>query len=1003
MKNKGWLLAILPMLVLLFGCSGTEKNKFASIKDLNSASVKVGVATGSASEFAARETMPDAEFVDFVVVTDGCAALAAGKIDAFIFDRVNLEYFALNNPGTVVMDEGFGEPASACVGMATDDTELCGQINEVIARLRADGTLSDMEQRWLRSTEHTMPELQKPENPQGTLRMMTEGMLEPFNYVSEDGALMGFDVELGMRLAYALGLNIEIQTVNFDALIPSLEAGKCDIIISEINATPERMEGVLFSEPYLETEIGILVPADRYERTKDADTENRITSLADLNTSEIRIGVATGSASDFAIRETLPNAAFIDITTLPDGCAAVGAGKFDAFAYTKVNLEYYALHNPETTVMDAVVGEPIEFCAGLRLEDTQLCEKINAALAAMSESGTLAEMEGRWLKSIEHAMPELTAPETPEGTLRIMTYGESEPFAYVGAGGELMGFDVELGIRLAYALNMDVKIESVTFPALLPSLQAGKCDIVLSTLNKTPERSELILFSDPYLTTETGILVRADGYESGKASVSIAMTGQQVAEALSVARVSAMVGTIGADYITDNYPTSELLLFDTTNDAVAALQSGRADYAICGMARALGYIKSNENIVYVDFPLTDEGLAVAVSKGNAELRDGIDGCIQRYRESGLLEEMQERWFGPDSYEPVDIPVHEDGPVLRVAVAATAEPLAFVYNNEITGFECELIERAAYDLGMRVEYQDMAFSAIIASIQSGKADIGLSLVPTEERMLSVDFTGTYFDNPQTLLTLREETAEESTFVEALSGFFESLGKKFVATFIEEQRWKLVLNGLTVTVEISVLAFALATLWGGVLLWMERSKLRFLRGFSAGFRHIVSGTPILVVLMLLYYIIFRGIDISGILVAILGFGLYYGVALSEVFRTGIDSVDKGEREAAAALGFRPFAIFKRIVLPQAVNHVFGLYKGQFVALVKGTSIVGYIAIQDLTKAGDIIRSRTYDAFFPIIATAVIYFAVTWVFVALLSLIEVRLEPKKRERTLKGVVCK
>lgn len=85
------------------------------------------------------------------------------------------------------------------------------------------------------------------------------------------------------------------------------------------------------------------------------------------------------------------------------------------------------------------------------------------------------------------------------------------------------------------------------------------------------------------------------------------------------------------------------------------------------------------------------------------------------------------------------------------------------------------------------------------------------------------------------------------------------------------------------------------------------------------------------------------------------------------------------------------------------MFGLYKGQFVALVKATSIVGYIAIQDLTKAGDIIRSRTYDAFFPIIATAVIYFAVTWVLVSLLSLIEVRLDPKKRERTLKGVVCK
>ena len=124
---------------------------------------------------------------------------------------------------------------------------------------------------------------------------------------------------------------------------------------------------------------------------------------------------------------------------------------------------------------------------------------------------------------------------------------------------------------------------------------------------------------------------------------------------------------------------------------------------------------------------------------------------------------------------------------------------------------------------------------------------------------------------------------------------------------------------------------------------------------------------------------------------------------VFRTGIDSVPKGEREAAAALGFRPFAIFRKIVLPQAVSRVFGLYKGQFVALVKATSIVGYIAIQDLTKAGDIIRSRTYDAFFPLIATAVIYFALTWLLVTLLGLIEVRLDPKKRERKLKGVVCK
>ena len=1000
MKKKRWLLGLLLVLVLLSGCSGMQKTTFTSLEDLNSPSVKIGVATGSASDFAAREAMPNAEFVDFVAVPDGCAALAAGKIDAFLFDRVNLEYFALNNPGTVIMEEGFGEPARVSVGMALDDTSLCEQINEVLVRLRTDGTLSDMQQRWVRSTEHEMPKLQKPENPQGTLRMMTEGMLEPFNYVGEDGALMGFDVELGMRIAYALGLDIEMQAVNFDALIPSLEAGKCDIIISEINATPERMESVLFSEPYLETEIGIMVAADRYE----GGGKGKIKSLSDLNSPSSKIGVATGSASDFAIREALPNATFVDITTLPDGCASVGAEKFDAFAYTKVSLAYYALHDSETTVMDASVGEPIEFCAGLRLEDTQLCERINGALAELSESGTLAEMEQRWLRSTEHAMPELEAPERPEGTLRIMTYGESEPFAYVGAGGELMGFDVELGIRLAYALNMDVKIESVTFPALLPSLQAGKCDMVLSTLNKTPERSEQILFSDPYLTTETGLLVLKERYD--KPVTKIVMTKAEVEESLQNASVGAMTGSRGAAFISESYPETQLLQFENTGDAVVALQSGKLDYVICGMATAANFAKANSDGVYVDYPLTEEGLAVAVAKGNTQLQEGISACIQSYRENGVLEDMKKRWYeaSGDGYETVDIPVHEDGEVLRVAVTGSQEPVCFVYNNKLTGHDCELMKRIAWDLGMRIEFQDMPISAKVAAIQSGKADAAPSLVPTPERTEAVDFSQVYFDNPQTLLMRKpSETAGEESIGEKIAGFFNSLGKKFTATFITEQRWKLVLNGLAVTLEISVLAFALATVWGGVLLGMERSKVRFLRGFSTVFRKIVSGTPMLVVLMLLYYIVFRGIEISGVLVAILGFGLYHGAGLSEVFQTGIDSVYKGEREAAAALGFKPFAIFKKIVFPQAVNHVFGLYKGQFVALVKATSIVGYIAIQDLTKAGDIIRSRTYDAFFPIIATAVIYFAVTWVLVSLLSLIEVRLDPKKRERTLKGVVCK
>lgn len=493
-----------------------------------------------------------------------------------------------------------------------------------------------------------------------------------------------------------------------------------------------------------------------------ADTEKpTISSVADLNDPGIRIGVATGAASDFAAREVAPEAEFVDFIMIPDGCAALIAGSIDAFVLDEAILSYYAAYNPEAVLMEENLGVPTEFCVGMAPEDTELCEQINEIIAQLREDGTLEEMEQRWIHSADGEMPELQAPQSPVGTLRMMTEGMLEPFNYVGDGGAIVGFDVELGQRIAYALGMDLDVQAVNFDALIPSLEAGKCDVIISGLNATPERSGTVLFSDCYVETDVGILVLADRY------------------------------------------------------------------------------------------------------GGAVSGDG----------------------GEDE----------------------------------------------------------------------------------------------------------------------SGFWATLSRKFTATFVTEQRWKLIANGLWVTVEIAVLSLALATLWGGALLAMERSGSGFLRGFSAVFQIIVSGTPVLIVLMVLYYIVFKSVNVSDVLVAVLGFGLYNGAGLSGVFRTGIDSVDKGQWEAAAALGFRPFAVFKKIVLPQAVQRVFGLYKGEFVSLMKATSVVGYITIQDLTRAGDIIRTRTYDAFFPIIATAVIYFAATWVFTALLGLVELRLDPKKRQRTVKGVVCK
>jgi polar amino acid transport system substrate-binding protein len=152
-------------------------------------------------------------------------------------------------------------------------------------------------------------------------------------------------------------------------------------------------------------------------------------------------------------------------------------------------------------------------------------------------------------------------------------------------------------------------------------------------------------------------------------------------------------------------------------------------------------------------------------------------------------------------------------------------------------------------------------------------------------------------------------------------------------------------------------------------------------------------VLVVLMLVFYVVFASIDIHPVLAAVLAFGMNFAAYISEVFRTGIEAVDKGQTEAGLAMGFSRIGTFRHVVLPQMLRRILPIYKGEFISLVKMTSIVGYIAVQDLTKASDIIRSRTFDAFFPLLFVAFLYFVISWFFLSLLDYVEFRIDPKRR----------
>ena len=194
--------------------------------------------------------------------------------------------------------------------------------------------------------------------------------------------------------------------------------------------------------------------------------------------------------------------------------------------------------------------------------------------------------------------------------------------------------------------------------------------------------------------------------------------------------------------------------------------------------------------------------------------------------------------------------------------------------------------------------------------------------------------------------------------------------------------MILDGLQVTLVITLCAALLGTLLGGLVCWMRMSRRQWLRQTAKVYIEVMRGTPVLVLLMLMYYVVMAPIDATGIVVAIVTFAMNTAAYISEMLRTTIQGIDRGQTEAGLALGFTQRQTFFKIVLPQVVKAVMPVYQGEIVSLLKGTSIVGYIAVADMTRASDLIRSRTFDAFFPLILTAIIYFIMAWLIGLLLQ---------------------
>lgn len=226
----------------------------------------------------------------------------------------------------------------------------------------------------------------------------------------------------------------------------------------------------------------------------------------------------------------------------------------------------------------------------------------------------------------------------------------------------------------------------------------------------------------------------------------------------------------------------------------------------------------------------------------------------------------------------------------------------------------------------------------------------------------------------------------------------LKQKFISNFITDDRWRYIWDGLGVTLQVTFFALILGVVLGFFVAIVRSTydrtgNMKILNFICNIYITVIRGTPVVVQLLIIYFVIFGSVDISKILVAILAFGLNSGAYVAEIFRSGIMSIDAGQFEAGRSLGFNYRQTMIYIVMPQAFKNVLPALGNEFIVLLKETSVSGYIALQDLTKGGDIIRSRTYEAFMPLFAVALIYLVMVMVFTKLVNMLERRLRSSDR----------
>lgn len=447
-------------------------------------------------------------------------------------------------------------------------------------------------------------------------------------------------------------------------------------------------------------------------------------------------------------------------------------------------------------------------------------------------------------------------------------------------------------------------------------------------------------------------------------------------ENLGEYKIGVLMGSTHDQFISKNYPDAQIFRFNNFPDLTTALTSRQCD-VILAAEETVPELRSVDPSFIGIGTVFSEPLGAGFNKSNPELCNVFNGVLKNLQESGIYDSLRIKVSKKQFDDPIFAhPKTSGNKPIRVGIVVQNSNFCFMQNNGYYGIEPEFCRHLSDSTHRPIEFCVMDFGALIPSLISNKIDMIIcTLCITEERQKQILFSEQYAASRVLAVVYQQGNNGNGNDDAVATSFFSKVKDSFYNNLVKEDRWKMIVDGLWETLIITIFAILFGTIIGCFICWMLMSHSKILQIIAKTYIEILRDVPILVFLMLMFYVVFASSNITATWVAIIAFALNFGAFTSVMFQTGIKGVARGQREAGLALGFSETGTFFHFIVPQAMTNIVPVFKNEAVSLLKNTSIVGYIAIQDLTKMSDIIRSRTFDAFFPLIVVSIIYFILAW----------------------------